>query len=107
MKEFIAENYSWLLSLLFSVLGVLLISVKKITLKNTPLQKTLGLLPNLIIMAEKSGKDGKTKKAYVLGVALSYLADLLGQDIKEVSEQFGDEIDSSIEKILQTPQRKE
>lgn len=108
MKDFILNNYHWLSILIVDIfLGVLfLIKKVKVIMKDTSFEKVISLLPSLIIKAEKSGKSGPEKKVFVLGSALSYLADLTGKDLAEVGSIYSKKISDYIEVILSTPVKK-
>lgn len=109
MKEFLINNYSWISTLLFGVVSILIFILKKVKveLKDTPFEKVLSILPSLILTAEKSIKSGIEKKTFVLSSALTLLAELTGSDVADVSKSYSKRISDAIEEILLTPVKKE
>ena len=110
MKEFLIDNYSWIISLVIGVASLLIFLLKKVKIieKDTDFEKVLAVLPSLIVKAEKSGKSGPQKKEFVIASAIYYLLSLKGEkggevDINAYSEKIGD----AIEAILSTPVKKE
>lgn len=109
MKEFLIENYSWIITLVFSIISILIFLLKKVKIvkKDSAFEKVLMLLPSLIIKAEKNIKGGSDKKSFVLSMAISYLASLSGEDDEKVYQDYGKRISDAIEDILMTPVKKE
>lgn len=109
MKEFIFQNYLIMIELILALVSLVVVILKKtkIISVDTPFEKLLDKLPELISKAEILSKDGKVKKSYVLSVSYAYLADLTGKPVEEISGIYCDRISSAIEKILETPRKKE
>lgn len=109
MKEFISQNYLIMIEIILGVISLIIVILKKtkILLNDTPFEKLLSRLPDIISKAEILSKDGKVKKSYVLSVSYAYLADLTGKPVEEISGIYCDRISSAIEEILKTPQKKE
>lgn len=108
MKEFIAQNYLVMIEIILAVVSLIIVILKKTKLVSvdTPFEKLLEKLPELIKRAEVLSKDGKVKRNYVLSVSYSYLADLTGKPVEVVSGIYCDRILSAIENILETPEKK-
>lgn len=108
MKEFFIENYNWMFSALFCILSLIAVILKKVkvNMQDTDFEKVLSLLPSLIIKAEKGLVGGEKKKSFVLSMALTYLCELSGKSIDEVSEIYSRRLDEAIEDILMTPVKK-
>lgn len=65
-------------------------------------------LPLWISLAEASGNSGEQKKVQVLNDALNYASKTLGRKLSEEEISFIiTNVSEQIEKILQTPQKKE
>lgn len=110
MKEFLSENYSWLITLVFSVASILIFLLKKVKVikKDTAFEQVLSLLPSLIVKAEKSIVGGANKKAFVLSMAVTFLSQLTGESNQEkICDEYGSRISEAIEAILLTPVKKE
>lgn len=108
MKEFIAENWLIMIEIILGIISLVIVILKKTKLVSldTPFEKLLSKLPELISKAEILSKDGRVKKSYVLSVAYAYLADLTGKPVEEVSGIYCDRISKAIEDILETPMKK-
>ena len=109
MKEFLLNNYSWLITLVFSVLSILIFLLKKVKVikKDTAFEQVLSLLPSLIVKAEKSIEGGANKKAFVLSMAISFLSQLTGEDDQQkLCDEYANRISEAIESILLTPVKK-
>lgn len=108
MKEFLLENYSWIITIVCSIISILIFLLKKVKIvkKDSAFEKVLMLLPSLIIKAEKNIKGGSDKKSFVLSMAISYLASLSGEDDEKVYQEYGKRISDAIEDILLTPVKK-
>lgn len=110
MKEFLIENYSWIITLIFSIASILIFLLKKVKIvkKDNFFEKVLELLPSLIVKAEASGKSGCQKKDYVLWSAMGYLHNLLDHEMtmNEI-DLYTNKISEAIEAILSTPVKKE
>lgn len=109
MKDFISQNYLIMIEIILAVISLVVVILKKtkILLNDTPFEKLLSRLPDIISKAEFVSKDGKVKKSYVLSVCSAYLADLTGKSVVEISGMYSDRISLAIEEILKTPQKKE
>lgn len=109
MKEFIAQNYLIMIEIILAIISLVIVILKRtrVILKDTPFEKLLSKLPDIISKAEILSKDGKVKKSYVLSVSYAFLADLTGKPVEEISGIYCDRICSAIEEILKTPQKKE
>lgn len=108
MKEFIIQNWFFIIELLVGLVSLIILLLKKtkVLSVDTPFEKLLEKLPELIKKAEILSKEGKVKRSYVLGVAYAYLADLTGKSVEEISGIYCDRILEAIENILETPQKK-
>lgn len=109
MKEFLIENYLSLINLGCSLICLVIFLLKKakIVKKDTAFEKVLSVLPSLIIRAEKSGKTGPQKKAFVVSSALCMLSSLLDEEMTEENISFySEKLGSAVEDILSTPIKK-
>lgn len=79
---------------------------KKIVFEDTAFEKVIEKLPLLVSRAEELYTDGSQKKSFVLSVSYAFLADLLGLEVDEVVAKYSGRIDTAIETILATPQKK-
>jgi len=79
----------------------------KVVSVDTIFEQLLVRLPTMIRTAEKTGLSGIEKKNIVLLNSISWLSDMTGLSNLQVKEQYGSRIDSSIEEILSTPEKKE
>lgn len=110
MKQFLIENASWLLTLLFSAASLIVFLLKKVKIvkKDTAFERVLSLLPSLIVKAEKSISGGTNKKAFVLSMAMSFLRSIVDEDLTEDAERdYIKKLGDQIEAILLTPVKKE
>ena len=108
MMEFIAQNYWVMIEIFLTLVSLIIVILKrtKLVSLDTPFEKLLEKLPELIKRAEILSKDGKVKRNYVLSVSYSYLADLTGKPVEEISGIYCDRILTAIESILETPEKK-
>lgn len=106
MKEFIFENWRWLISLIIGLLSVILLVFKKkykVYSRSIP-QFILEKLPMCIRTAERMFKAGPQKLDFVV----SLVSDLLVQEFPQImTSKYDDYIRDSVEAILSTPEKKE
>lgn len=107
MKEVLSwfvQNYELLILLGACVLDVILflVGVFKKT-KKEPLAFVLESLPDLINIAEKSGRLGQEKLCFVVESAKEMMYKAIGCKPSDVDCRL---IESMVEKILSTPQKK-
>lgn len=108
MFEFLKENYQLIILIGSCILDAVLFFVAVIKKKKLPiLAAVLEVLPSLILKGELSGLKGQEKKDFVLDLAVSYMASLIGCDEKEINKNGRVYLSEKIEEILSTPQKKE
>lgn len=69
-------------------------------------KQVLVVLPDFIQLAEKQFSDGSMKYSFVFNKCIEFLMSLTHQDQKKVIDIYTAMIDSAIENILSTPQKK-
>lgn len=108
MKEFIVSYWYVIVELVFAIVSLVLLILKKTKIKliDTPWEKLIQKLPEIISKAETVSSVGHEKKSFVLGVAYAFLSDLTGKSIEQVSYDYKERISAAIEAILSTPQKK-
>ena len=111
MKEFFAENWKFIVYIVFAILGIVITLCKKTKVVSktvdTPFERVMALLPSLIVEAEKSGMKGESKLNSVVFAALGILQKLCQRDLSfEEIDDYRDAIIKAIEQILETPQKK-
>jgi hypothetical protein len=112
VKQFIIENWkllaSALLFLIAFVVGLIRGKKKGYSLSDILMGMLVEQLPHWISMAEAVGGTGEQKKVQVLNNALNYTARALGRKLtEEETSLIIAKSSEAIEKILNTPQKKE
>lgn len=104
--EWILENWKMLAVAAVTLIEVLILIFKKKVKVIDVATGLLVVLPDYIKEAENTGLDGKTKYTIVFNKCINYLSAITGKSGKDVSKSYALLIDSSIENILATPERK-
>ena len=112
VKQFIIENWkllaSALLFLIAFVVGLVRGKKKGYSLYDILMGMLVEQLPHWISLAEAVGGTGEQKKVQVLNNALNYTARALGRKLtEEETSLIIAKSSEAIEKILNTPQKKE
>ena len=112
IKVFLVQNWQLIASALLFVVSFIIGLVSKLKKGYTFSDILLGLiaeqLPQWISLAEASKGTGEQKKVQVLNDALNYACKTLGRKLSEEETAFlVTHTSEQIEKILQTPQKKE
>lgn len=112
VKQFIIENWKLLASALFFliafVVGLVRGKKKGYSLSDILMGMLVEQLPHWISLAEAVGGTGEQKKVQVLNNALNYTARALGRKLtEEETSLIIAKSSEAIEKILNTPQKKE
>lgn len=112
VKQFIIENWkllaSALLFLIAFVVGLVRGKKKGYSLSDILMGMLVEQLPHWISMAEAVGGTGEQKKVQVLNNALNYTSRALGRKLtEEETSLIIAKSSEAIEKILNTPQKKE
>lgn len=108
MKEFIIENWRWILEIVFAVIALIFCLIRKKPIGNqldSILKNLYSLLPILVYDAEQTDLKGSSKKDYVISKCLDYLykrIDLSPSEMANVKELLSNQI----ELILSTPRKK-
>ena len=111
-KQFLIQNWQQIISailfIVFFIIGLITRRKKGYTFSDILLGLISEQLPQWISLAEASGGTGEQKKVAVLNSALNYASKTLGRNLSEEETSFiiahASEL---IEKILETPQKKE
>lgn len=107
MKDFLIENYKLIILAGSCLIELVLFAIAMFKKKRLPvLAAVLEVLPTLIVKGEGSGLKGQEKKEFVLNLAVSYMASLIGCDEKEINKDGREFLSEKIEEILETPQKK-
>lgn len=108
MKDFILQNWRWLLEacLVIAAFVLMLIRKKPVKIVDTIQQVILRLLPGLINQAEINfgAGNGSAKKKFVLDLLHTLLKELGYGD--EVISQYNVFASDQVEVILSTPKKK-
>lgn len=112
VKQFIIENWkllaSALLFLIAFVVGLVRGKKKGYSLSDILMGMLVEQLPHWISLAEAVGGTGEQKKVQVLNNALNYTSRALGRKLtEEETSLIIAKSSEAIEKILNTPQKKE
>lgn len=105
--KFVCDNSHALIEIALTIVVLLVTLFKKKVKVFDYFQSVLMVLPEYISLAEKEFKDGSEKYSYVFGKCVSLLVSLTHSSSQKVLDQYTTMIDSAIENILSTPQKKE
>lgn len=107
--NFLKEYYQLILSGLSIVVAIILLLCKKkpdANLFKTIFVDLLEYVPDAIKIAERTGKTGAEKKAYVMTLLAKFLdVRLTGLSFEEKSDLLA-ELSDYVENVLSTPQKK-
>lgn len=108
MIQFLTSYWKEVLEVVCLIISLVLWLLKKtkIVKQDTILEQLVLRLPVMIRQAEKTDGNGAEKKASVMLYALSWLADMTGESMQEISKKYEAKIDVLIEDILTTPTKK-
>lgn len=104
--EFILENWKVIVFLLLLLCDVVVAIISGNKGKANILFSLVLKLPEFINAAEKEFKDGSLKYTKVFSLAVDYLASLTGLSQSKVCAKYSMLIDTAIENILSTPEKK-
>lgn len=108
MKDFLFSHLSEIIVLIVGIINVLLtIFVRKVTVKDTVFEQAVLRLPDLINKAESMNVKGSEKKTFVLSAIIAFICQFTGKSEEDVHHLYYSRLDSIIESILSTPQKKE
>lgn len=110
--EFLKNNWKEVVQVAFlviSLIATIVIMKKKGASLSDILNSVLGIqLPIWVTSAENTGETGEKKKITVINCALNHIAKLMGRSLTEEETAFiVTKVSEQIEKILETPQKKE
>lgn len=110
--EFLKNNWKEVIQALVAVVSLIatiIIMKKKGASLSDILNSVLGIqLPIWVASAENTGETGDKKKVTVINCALNHIAKLMGRSLSEEETAFiVTKVSEQIEKILETPQKKE
>ena len=106
LEEIIIIIYS-LCMILIALVSLIVLICKKLKATDNDLVYVLDSIPDWIIDAEENLIDGKEKYTVVFSKAIKMLSTLKKMSDEDVLKKYSFIIDSSIEKILSTPMKKE
>ena len=112
IKQFLLKNWQLIASALLFIISTVAAFIARRKKGYSFSDILLGLiseqLPTLVSIAESSGGTGEQKKVQVLNAALNYTSRTLGRKLSEEETSFIiTHVSEQIEKILETPQKKE
>ena len=108
LVDFIVNNWQFLAALVVAIVQIIILLVRRnIKLVDSALTGLMSVLPGYINQAESFASDGKDKFNFVLGQSVNYLVEATGKDQAYVINKYYVIIESLIEAILSTPQKKE
>ena len=110
--EFLKNNWKEVVQAfvtVVSLIATIVIMKKKGASLSDILNSVLGIqLPIWVASAENTGETGEKKKITVINCALNHIAKLMGRSLSEEETSFiVTKVSEQIEKILETPQKKE
>ena len=99
--------HKYVLAELVLLITVMLITIfkKKVKVSDVFTQVLL-VLPEFIVLAEREFTDGPSKYSFVFNKCVELLMSLTHLKQEEVIDQYTVKIDSAIENMLSTPQKK-
>ena len=111
MKDFLVENWKFLVEILLVVLSIIIVLVKKkasIVIPISLFDDLYRLIPEWIIAAEDEvgPGNGDKKLSIVLKKALLYVSKQMDVAISDIPASFSDCIIAFVEDILSTPTKK-
>lgn len=105
--SFITENYRVLIVLAFQIVTFVILLCKKKVKIDDVAKQVLMLIPDFINLAEGKFETGAEKYSYVFNRCVELLQVLTKKSGLEVCATYTALIDSMIENVLSTPQKKE
>ena len=105
--QFVCDHRHVLIEIGLTLIVLLVTLLKKKVKINDVFQSVLMVLPEYISLAETMFKDGSSKYSYVFKKCVELLMSLTHQSSQKVIDKYTSMIDSAIENILSTPQKKE
>lgn len=104
--EFCKNHWQLLVTIGLNLISILILLIKKKVKIVDYLTGLLSILPSYINEAENTGKSGSEKYALVFSKCINYLVEVTGKTSEKVIWQYSKAIDTSIENILSTPEKK-
>lgn len=103
---FITKYWRVLVVLVFQLVTFVILLFKKKVKIDDIFTSVLLLLPDFINIAEKNFSDGAERYTYVFNRCIEVLRNLTHKSGQEIIDVYANMIDSAIENILSTPQKK-
>ena len=104
--QFVCDHSHVIIESVLTIIVLFVTLFKKKVKINDVFQSVLMVLPEYISLAETQFKDGSSKYSYVFKKCVELLMSLTHQSSQKVIDQYTSMIDSAIENILATPQKK-
>lgn len=104
--KFVCDHSHVIIESVLTIIVLFVTIFKKKVKINDVFQSVLMVLPEYISLAEKEFKDGSEKYSFVFGKCVQLLMNLTHLSSSKVLDQYTAMIDSAIENILTTPQKK-
>lgn len=105
--QFVCDHYHAIIELVL-LISVLFVTIfkKKVNI-NSVFEEVLGMLPYFIVEAESKFTSGQDKFGYVFNRCIDLIQCLTHQDKSKILDEYTAIINTAIENILTTPQKKE
>ncbi len=103
---FITKYWRVLVVLVFQLVTFVILLCKKKVKIDDIFKQVLMLIPDFINIAENKFSDGAEKYSYVFNRCVELLCNLTHKSGQEIIDVYANMIDSAIENILSTPQKK-
>lgn len=105
--KFICDHSHAIIELVLLICVFFVTLLKKKVKVDDVFKSVLMVLPNLISLAESKYENGSEKYSFVFNKCVEMLMSLTHWSSEKVIEKYTADINSSIENILSTPQKKE
>lgn len=105
--DFLVNHYRVLILLVLNLIYFIILFCKKKVKIDDISKQVLMLIPEFINIAEVKFQDGAEKYSYVFNRCIELLHTLTHRSAASLTEEYTAFIDSAIENVLSTPQKKE
>ena len=103
---FITKYWRVLIVLVFQLVTFVILLFKKKVRIDDIFKQVLMLIPDFINIAESKFSNGAEKYSYVFNRCVEMLCNLTHKSGQEIIDEYTNMIDSAIENVLSTPQKK-
>lgn len=104
--NYLKSNWDFLVILLVAIANIIIGLFRKKVKVSDVFSGLLMELPSYINVAEGQALSGEAKYTAVLSMCIRYLMSVTGLSSEECTEKYSVLIDTAIESILSTPQKK-